>query len=159
MNAKKIFLLALIINLFYFSPVTAAGQLYEDEQLVEVNKIQTLYKFIEGDKAKPLVIFIPGAAHLARIAYGFLGGEKDDFLSYWIHQKGYPFLGVSYPIDNPVYTKIYPSFNIQAWGKQIASLAKTMIKQKHLSNHVVVLAWSMGAMLKQLLARLFKKQV
>lgn len=126
--------------------------LYAGEQLIEVNNIQTLFKYIQGDKDKPLIIFIPGAAHLARISYGFPGGKEEDFLSYWLHKKGYSFLGVSYPTDNACYSKIYPSFTIRDWGNQVAALTKIIIDKHNLSNHVVVLGWSMGGNVEESVA-------
>lgn len=158
MKLKNMLFLFIAINILCLQCVSAQSNLYEGEQLIEVNKIQTLFKFIKGDENKPLVIFVPGAAHLARISYGFPGGNEDDFLSYWLHKKGYSFLGVSYPTDNPVYTKIYPSFNIQDWGNQVATLAKKMIDQNHLPNHVVVLGWSMGGNAEASIGEAFGKQ-
>ncbi|MES2615602.1 MAG: hypothetical protein V4591_09325 [Bdellovibrionota bacterium] len=137
------------LSLFMSNITHAQSKIYEGEQLVEINKVQTLYKYIEGDAKKPLIIFIPGAAHLARISYGFPGGKEEDFLSYWWHKKGYPFLGVSYPTDNAVFSKIYPEFSIKDWGHQVATLAKNIVKTNHLSGHVVVLAWSMGGNIEE----------
>lgn len=163
----------LLINMFSFCVVNAedkingVGKLYDGEQIVEINKVQTLYKFINADAVtetsahaavKPLIIFIPGAAHLARISYGFPEGKEDDFLSYWLYKKGYPFLAVSYPTDNPVYTKSYPEFNIKEWGDQVATLAKQIITQNHLSKHVVVLGWSMGGNIEESIQESFEKQ-
>lgn len=157
MKLKNILFLFFLANLLCPQSVLAQAKLYEGEQLSEVNKIQTLFKFIAGDQEKPLIIFIPGAAHLARISYGFPGGKEDDFLSYWLHKKGYPFLGVSYPTDNASYTKIYPSFNIRDWGNQVATLAKSLIDKNHLSNHAVVLAWSMGGNVEESIGEAFEK--
>jgi hypothetical protein len=128
---------------------SAGPLLYEGEKLVEINKVQTLYKFIPGDVNKPLIIFVPGSAHLARISYGYAGCKEEDFLSYWFHKKGYSFLGVSYPTDNAVYTKIYPFFSIKDWGKQVASLARNMVDENHLSTHIVVLGWSMAGNIEE----------
>src|SRR5438552_174792 len=122
MKLKNMLSVFFLVNILCSQVLLAKTNLYNDEQLIEVNNFQTLFKFIKGDENKPLVIFIPGAAHLARISYGFPGGNDDDFLCYWLHKKGYSFLGISYPIDNPCYTKIYPSFNIRDWGNQIATL-------------------------------------
>ena len=157
MKLKNVFFLFLVMNMLCIQCVSAQDKLYPGEQLVEVNKVQTLFKFIKGDGDKPLIIFVPGAAHLARISYGFPGGKEDDFLSYWLHKKGYSFLGVSYPTDNPVYTKIYPSFNIRDWGNQVATLAKKIIDQNHLSTHVVVLGWSMGGNVEESVGEAFEK--
>lgn len=157
MRLKYGFFLFFLVNIFCVPCVSAQNNLYAGEQLIEVNKVQTLFKFIQGDVDKPLIIFIPGAAHLARISYGFPGGKEDDFLSYWLHQKGYSFLGVSYPTDNRCYTKIYPSFNVRDWGNQVATLAQIIIEKNHLSNHVVVLGWSMGGNIEESVAEAFEK--
>jgi hypothetical protein len=157
MKLKNVFLF-FVINILCLQGVSAQNNLYKDEQLIEVNHIQTLYKFINGDKSKPLIIFVPGAAHLARISYGFPNGKEDDFLSYWLHKKGYPFLGISYPTDNPVYTKIYPSFTIRDWGNQVATLAKKIIDQNNLSQHVVILGWSMGGNIEESVGEAFEKK-
>lgn len=157
MNFKQIIFLLVAINLFIFKSALAQHDLYAGEQLVEINKVQTLFKFIKGESNKPLIIFIPGAAHLARISYGFPLGKEDDFLSYWLHKKGYSFLGISYPTDNHVYTKLYPAFTIRDWGNQVATLAKKIITQNHLSNHVVIVAWSMGGNLETAVSEALNK--
>lgn len=64
-----------------------SSQLYADEQIRYTNGYPAIIKFIEGDKDKPLVVFVPGSSHLARIAYGFSGSDPKDFLSFWIHKK------------------------------------------------------------------------
>lgn len=122
----------------------AAGSLYPGEQVLTVNHTQTLIKFVKGDSNKPLVIFVPGDSHLARIAYGAPENTQKDFLAYWLHQRGYSFLGASYPLDNPVYTQLYPAFSIQDWGKLIAATAAKIINEQHLNKHIIVVGWSMG---------------
>src|SRR5204862_1409349 len=141
---KKIIFILFVVKILILNCVFAQSNLYDGEQLVEINKVETLFKFIKGSNKKPLIIFIPGAAHLARISYGFPQGKADDFLSYWLNKKGYNFLAISYPTDNQVYSKIYPSFNIRDWGNQAATVTKKIIDQYHLSNQVVVVGWSMG---------------
>lgn len=159
MNLKKLLSVFLVLYSLCL-PCVAAEQLYPGEKLAEVNGVQALFKFIKGDEKQPLIIFVPGAAHLARISYGFPAGKEEDFLSYWLHKKGYSFLGVSYPIDNPVYTKIYPSFSIRDWGNQIAVLAQKTIEQNHLPKHVVVLGWSMAGNVEESVTEaLEKKQI
>lgn len=151
---KKIYL---FLSLIYFMNCFAQSNLYEGEQIASFNGFQTLFKFVEGDASKPLVIFIPGEANLARISYGFPGGKDDDFLSYWFHKKGYPFLGVSYPTDNKVFTKISPSFTVRDWGNQVATLVKNIIDQNRLSSHVVVLAWGMAGNIEEAVEEAFNK--
>jgi len=128
----------------YSHSLLASETLYPGEQLLTINGYQTLIKFVKGDAQKPLIIFIPGDSHLARISYGHPTGNPKDFLSYWVHQKGYSFLALSYPTDNPVFSKIHPEFSIHDWGQQIAATAKKIIQENHLSHHIVVMGWSMG---------------
>ena len=118
--------------------------LHDGEMLVSAAGFPALVKFVAADKDKPLVIFVPGDAHLARIAYGFPDGNEQDFLAYWIKQAGFPFLGVSYPLENPVYSKAYPEYGIPDWGKQVADIAAHYIRENGLSNHVIICGWSMG---------------
>ena len=127
----------------------AAQVIYPDEQLIKINRYETLVHFNKGDPEKPLVIFVPGDAHLARIAYGYPTGNKKDFLAYWLHERGYSFLGVSYPLDNPVYSQQYPAFSIQDWGKQIAKAAEQIIRENHLGKHIIVAGWSMGGSVEE----------
>jgi len=155
MRIKIVFLFC---SLLFVHNVFSFNKLYEGEKLVDINKIQTLYKFISGDANKPLIIFVPGAAHLARISYGCPTCKENDFLSYWLHKKGYSFLGVSYPTDNEVYTKIYPSFNIKDWGKQVATLARSLIDQNHLPTHAVVLGWSMSGNMEESIQESFSNE-
>jgi hypothetical protein len=152
-NITKLFLkfvtkfnirICLLILLIYSLSVKATVPLYPGEKLLTINGTQTLTKFIKGDPNKPLIIFVPGNSHLARIGYGYPSGNPKDFLSYWLHKKGYSFLGISYPIDNPVYSKVYPAFSIKDWGNQVAEAAKQIINENKLSHHIIVLGWSMG---------------
>jgi hypothetical protein len=118
--------------------------LYPGEQMVNAAGYPALIKFVKGKPNMPLVVFVPGDSHLARIAYGYPGGNPKDFLDYWLGQQGYSFLAISYPLDNPVYSKTYPNYAIIDWGKQVAEIAKQFIVKNRLSKHIIVVAWSMG---------------
>ncbi|MBV8801843.1 MAG: hypothetical protein JO131_02545 [Gammaproteobacteria bacterium] len=152
------FLLNLIISIICFSIFSISTQaksdntsnkLYLGESIQYTAGFPNLVKFINGDSNKPLIIFIPGNSHLARIAYGFPRGNERDFLSYWFHKNGYPFLAISYPIGNSIYEKNYPNYTIQNWSKSIIEIAAQVINEKHLSKNVIILAWSMGGELVQ----------
>ena len=123
--------------------------LYSGEKLIYSADYPALAYFIKGDPNKPLVVFVPGDSHLARIAYGYAGGNKKDFLAHWINQLGYSFLAISYPLENPVFDKVYPEYNITDWGKQIAAISAETIKTNNLSKDVIVLGWSMGGKVAQ----------
>ncbi len=123
--------------------------LYSGEELLATNGIETLTYFRAGDPEKPLVIFVPGGFHLARVAYGYPGGDERDFLAYWLSQKGYSFLGASYPTGNKVFSKAYPAYSIRDWGKQVAATAKFYIDENSLSREIIVLGWSAGGQIAQ----------
>ena len=118
--------------------------LYPGEQVMDAAGFPTLVKFQKGRPDKPLVVFLPGTSFLARIAYGFPAGRPSDFLSYWLAEEGYSFLGASYPLDNPVYPRVYPAFNIRDWGRQAAAAAQHFIRLHGLNNRIFVIGWSMG---------------
>ncbi|KTC93669.1 MULTISPECIES: alpha/beta hydrolase [Legionella] len=147
----------LFISSLIFSLV-ANSALYPGEKLMDAANAQTLVYFSKGNPSKPLVIFIPGDSHLARISYGYPNGKKQDFLSYWLNRKGYSFLGVSYPLENPVYSQIYPNFTIQDWGEQVIEIAQKIIKENKLSNNIIILGWSMGGSIEQTVASAAKKR-
>src|SRR5579883_1051872 len=125
-------------------PVVNNHHLLPGEIVAEAAGYPAIVKFLLGDRNKPLIVFIPGNGFLARIAYGYPGGQEKDFISYWLNKSGYSFLGISYPIEHPVFNKIYPSFSIKDWGMQAAELSKQYIDQNHLSNKVIYIGWSMG---------------
>ena len=152
--------IARIFLLIFFSAAisVANAALYPGEILMEAAGAETLVYFSKGAPSKPLVIFVPGDSHLARIAYGYPGGKKQDFLSYWLNKKGYSFLGISYPLENPVYSKVYPHFSITDWGEQIAEIARKIIDENKLSNKIILLGWSMGGSTEQTVSAAAKKQ-
>ena len=105
-----------------------------------------LVRFYKGDPQKPLLVFIPGSQHLARISYGCPDCRPEDFLAYWLVKKGFNFLAVSYPVvtEHPAFDGPYPEFNAQTWGKQIALAAQQTIRENGLTSTVYLLHWSMA---------------
>jgi hypothetical protein len=125
----------------------ACADVYPGESVQMSAGSPALVKFIRGEPTKPLVVLIPGAAHTARIFYGgHPGGRETDFVAYWLKQLGFNVLAISYPIhtESPVMDMAVPGFGILDWGRQGALLAKDVIEREHLSNHVVIIGWSMG---------------
>ncbi|MDP5220569.1 hypothetical protein Q5Y75_25615 [Ruegeria sp. 2205SS24-7] len=127
----------------------ASAHLYPGEEMLLTNSFETLNYFAPGDPKKPLVIFVPGGFHLARVAYGYPDGNEKDFLAYWFGQQGYSFLAASYPTGNKVYSKVYPEFSIRDWGKQVAAVAKHYVDKHNLSGEIIVLGWSAGGQIAQ----------
>lgn len=125
----------------------SVAALFAGEQIETDAGFPTLTKFIPGDPGRPLVVFVPGAHHNARIAYGgHTGSHDDDFVAYWLVREGYNFLGVSYPLTthNPVITDTYPNYDARDWGKQVAAAARRAIDEHHLTRKIIVIGWSMG---------------
>jgi pimeloyl-ACP methyl ester carboxylesterase len=122
----------------------ASSPLFPGEEMIEASGYPALVKFTKGREDQPLVVFVPGTSFLARIAYGFPGGRSEDFLEHWVVSAGYSFLGVSYPLDNPVFRRVYPGFGITDWGRQIAVAAQRSIAANGLSRQIIVVGWSMG---------------
>lgn len=141
-----------IVTIFFWlsnMAITSSLSLDQHEKLIDLNGFQSLIQFTKGNPKKPLIIFVPGNAHLARIGYGYFGGNPKDFLAYWLNKKGYSFLGVSYPTDNSVYSKVYPGFNIDDWGKLIIAAAKKVITKEGLSKNIIIVGWSMAGSIVQ----------
>ncbi|MHA7869838.1 MAG: hypothetical protein ACX93U_20365 [Salipiger thiooxidans] len=126
--------------------------LYEGEQHVVAAGRPAVSYYLEGNKDQPLIVFIPGAAHSARIAYGgHEGGNEEDFLAHWLQNRGYNFLGVSYPIDTEsgLFEEDQPDFTVREWGRQAMEIAQTVIDENNLTGGVVVIGWSMGGKIPQ----------
>ncbi len=118
--------------------------LYDGETLTTAAGYPALYRFIPADKSKPLIVFVPGDAHLARIFYGYPGGHDEDFVSHWVNRAGYPFLAVSYPLGNTVFSASYPAYTIEDWGNQVAEVVANVIDAQALTKRVIICGWSMG---------------
>ncbi|GAB2886058.1 hypothetical protein ACCI51_00370 [Microbulbifer echini] len=132
---------------------TAIGKLQEGEVLVSAAGFPVLYRYIAADASKPLMVFVPGNSHLARIFYGCPGTREDDFVSYWVHRAGYPFLAISYPIANQIFDGFFPSFTIADWGKQVVEVIEKVRSKNNLQGEVIVCGWSMGCKIAGALGR------
>ena len=144
---------ALLLN----AKADAHAALYPGEQIIDAAGFPSLVKFIKGDPRKPLVVFVPGTSFLARIAYGFPAGNDADFLAHWIVQRGYSFLGTSYPLANPVYDRVYPYFGVSDWGNQVVASAQHMIAAAGLEKTIIVIGWSMGGKPVETISRAAQK--
>lgn len=152
-QASKIFryftLIFTLFCLFLYASVIQAANLYPGEEIRMGDGYPALVKFVKGDPSKPTIVFVPGALSLARAAYGTPESNEQDFLAYWVNKKGYSFLAISYPLDNPVYENTFPDFSIQNWGKQDAEITKQLLEENDLNKNVILMGWSMGGMVPQ----------
>lgn len=95
-----------------------------------------------GDK--PVLIFLPGGGHLARIAYGHPGANATDFIDHWLQAAGWGHLALSYPCDHPAFAKTYPDMTISDWGASSAAIALRLLADCPPPVKVVVAGWSMA---------------
>ena len=124
-----------------------AANLWDGEEVRMGAGYPFIAKFIAAETDAPLVVFIPGARSLARIAYGgHEGGLEEDFLAYWLNREGYNFLGISYPVltDDGAFDEAHPGMTVRAWGYGSAEITKAVMEEQGLTGPVIVAVWSMG---------------
>lgn len=120
------------------------GTLLPGELLVAGEPHQGLRYTAAGPPGRPLVLFLPGGGHLARVAYGTPGAAPGDFLAHWITAAGYPLLAMSYPSDHPAFTGDSRMLTVGQWAGVVARTARAVIDEGSLAAEVIVLAWSMA---------------
>ena len=131
---------------------------FRDEKLVKANGYPVLSRYDHGDPAQPLVVFLPGGGHLARIAYGHPGACPDDFLAHWIARKGNPFLALSHPTDASVYDEVFPDMTSTDWAHAVAQvIARTLDRRQISSRRILLIGWSMGGKVLPVLALAAKR--
>ncbi|MCO1334642.1 alpha/beta hydrolase [Microbulbifer sp. OS29] len=132
--------------------------LYDGEALETVAGFPVLYHYIPANESNPLIIFVPGTAHLARIFYGYPDGKIEDFVAYWVNKADFPFLAISYPMANEVFGSTHPDFTIADWGLQVAEVIAKVITEYQLPKSVIVCGWSMGGKIAGALGRAAAEQ-
>ncbi|KAI1616724.1 hypothetical protein EDD37DRAFT_617691 [Exophiala viscosa] len=126
--------------------------LYEGEALTTASDAPAIMYFKRGNPSKPLAIFIPGAAHLARVSYGgHTGYDPKDFIAHWLPEHGYNFLAISYPLETEpsLMPTTRPEFTVREWGAQAVEITRQIIDRENLTNNVILLVWSMGGKIIQ----------
>lgn len=106
-----------------------------------------------GDPGQPVVIFLSGGGHLARVSYGHPGARPDDFLAHWLAARGFTVLALSYPSDHPVFPAAHPELTVDRWAAAAAVLAKRIVAEHRLQAGVIVCGWSMAGRSVQPLAQ------
>ncbi|MGF6430865.1 MULTISPECIES: hypothetical protein [Bradyrhizobium] len=119
------------------------GMLFAGEELVEHSGVRGLRYFRAGKSDCPLVVFLPGGVHLARISYGDPFSHRADFLDHWLEQKGIGLLALSYPTDHPSIGAIVPDLTIAGWANWIASVTSDVLRETP-DRPVAVAMWSMA---------------
>ena len=149
--SAKITFITVLLAAFLCKP-TMAGNLWPGETMMHGGGYPAVTKFIKGHPQKPLFVFIPGAHHNARISYGgHKGYRENDFLAYWLNQKQYNFLAISYPIDtvSDLFGESYAEFSVRDWGRQAAEITKQVVDKYRIQGPVIVLGWSMAGKVAQ----------
>jgi hypothetical protein len=117
---------------------------YPGEEIREAAGFPALVHVSEGRAGLPLVVIVPGAGHLARVAYGHPEGDPRDFVAHWLAERGHTVLSASYPLEHAVYESVHPDFGLRDWGRQVAELADGVVAERGLVREVIVLGWSMA---------------
>lgn len=121
-----------------------ASALGAEETLVTSAGVPVLARIVSGRRDRPLVVFLPGAGHLARIAYGHPGADRTEFLSHWVNERGFAFLALSYPGSHPVFPDARPGLTAQQWAAAAAAETARQIDEHGLAPRVVLCVWSMA---------------
>jgi hypothetical protein len=133
---------------------TDASTLFEGEIADTIHGFSCVYRFLPAQNASsdtPLIVLIPGGAHLARIFYGGHPGYRSkDFLVHWLNKAGFSVLAISYPLESnnaefAVMPQVHPGFRTHEWGVQAAIIAAKVISTYGVNVRDILLsAWSMG---------------
>ncbi len=119
-------------------------ELYPNEQLTIRRGIPCLTWSLNGQKERPLALFLTGGGHLGRIAYGHPACDPHDFLAHWLNKAGYNLLVASPPIEHPLFATAVPELDITSWTQVLIDLAKEKIEEWGLEPSLVAIAWSMS---------------
>ncbi|KRQ96295.1 hypothetical protein [Bradyrhizobium valentinum] len=117
--------------------------LFAREERSEHAGITGLRYLRRGDPDRPLLVFLPGGSHLARIAYGDPVSRRADFLDYWLERQGMGLLGLSYPSDHPAIDAGLSDLTIAAWADWIGSVTSAVLRETP-RRQVAVAMWSMA---------------
>ncbi|MGH1492705.1 MAG: hypothetical protein ACRBK7_25480 [Acidimicrobiales bacterium] len=114
------------------------------ERLISSSQVPLLVFEQRGRSDEPLVVFLPGAIHLARISYGHGSANPQDFLAHWWKEVGHSFLAVSYPLEvsEPVFDNVDPDLGLVAYARAVAAHIDTVVAEWGLERSVIVLGWS-----------------
>ena len=123
-----------------------AESLWPGERLGIYDGIPALTHLSRG-RHNSLVVFVTGAGHLARVAYGAPAANARDFLDFWLNDAGYSCLAVSHPAEHPVFPEVFPDFTVTQWAELIVSATLDALSETRTAGPVIVVGWSMGGRL------------
>lgn len=99
--------------------------------------------FRRGQPRQPLIVFLPGGCHLARIAYGYGDVDRRHFIDHWFEELGCGFLGLGYPTDHPSVNGTRSDLTIADWAEYVADVVASKAREEQACD-VLVLMWSMA---------------
>jgi surfactin synthase thioesterase subunit len=125
------------------------GGLFEGERVYQTSLYPMLAHHLPGSVTRPLLVFVPGGGHLARIGYGHPGGRRDDFLAHWLNRVDFEVLSVSYPSEHAAISASAQTMTITQWAQCIAEVVTQIIDSpKSLqARPIVLIGWSMAGRL------------
>lgn len=136
-----------------------AASLINGETLRHAANVPMLAFYRPGRIASaPLVVFIPGGGHLARISYGYPNCNPQDFIGHWFSEVGYGFLalsvatGADFPISAP------SDLTRLRWAEALAELVAEAAVIDGLPRSVIILVWSMASNVAAPLAVALRKR-
>ena len=132
--------------------------LFPEERIVWGADFPALSLFRLGTPTKPLVLFLPGGGHLARIYYGHPGAQPEDFLLPHLVLTGFSALALSYPSAHPCMNHPVPQMTISQWAAACAAIAAEYIAKERLARRVIVVGWSLAGRLARNLSVNFRSQ-
>lgn len=127
--------------------------LFPGEDMVLNDGFEVLVRFRKGDADKPLIVFLPGGGHLARVAYGHPSAQTTDFLDHWLSEKGFSFLALSYPCDHPAFARSYPGMTSSEWSRCAAEITQAFVVGHGLSRSIMLVGWSMAGKILPVFSR------
>jgi hypothetical protein len=132
------------------------SELFAGERVASGAGFAALAMFQRAAPTKPLVLFLPGGGHLARIAYGHPGAVPEDFLLTHLTRAGFSTLALSYPSAHPSMNNPVPEMTITQWAASSAAIAAECIATEQLPLRVIALGWSLAGRLARDLAVAFR---
>lgn len=125
---------------------SSVHSLFPKESFFNFEGFEFLTYFEKGNIDKPLIVFFPGWGHLGRIAYQGANIPSKEFLAEAFLEKGYSFLAISYPMEHPVYSHLYPQVQMRDWARAVAAMAEEICKKQTLTKLIAV-HWSAAGQL------------
>ncbi|MGY8668845.1 hypothetical protein Q3C01_41675 [Bradyrhizobium sp. UFLA05-109] len=118
--------------------------LLTSEFLVEASGVPAIAYVREGAPGSPTMVGLPGGGHLARVFYGHPGSRAEDFLDFWLEQRGLGLIALSYPSDHRAFRRRLTDLTVTDWANATAAITAEIVKTRGLYGPIVPIGWSMA---------------